>query len=198
MQVAYYDRDPAAVITCDSCGWSGVSDQAASELFRELMEVNCPTCDRRLMTVVFPTLEETRAAARAGHPEAVKELPRVEAAAARAQRAEELQLRSPEQLPDLPAYPMRLDWDIEERDDELWTVVRWGPVIIWQELAYWEGYERFLSIVGILRQRYGKQLQEVRPTPASELYLYGDALGAPQQVRALNDELSAGTASPSN
>ncbi len=190
--VHYYDRDPQALASCDSCGWSDLNSQTACEVFAELMELNCPRCDHRLMTVIFPTIEETRSAAQAGHPEAIKELPRLETTAARVERAERLHLRSPDQLPDLPSYPMRVDWDLEERDDEKWVVVRWGPVVIWQELAYWEGYERFFSIVGILRQRYGRLLQEVRPTPCSELYLYGDSLRARGRVQELNHELAAG------
>ena len=35
-------------------------------------------------------------------------------------------------------------------------------------------------------ERYGSRLAEVRPTPASEVYLYGDKLSAPQTVDALN------------
>lgn len=61
-----------------------------------------------------------------------------------------------------------------------------------EELAYWEGDERFFSIVRILRQRYGRLLQEVRPTPGSELYLYGDSLRARGRVQELNHELAAG------
>jgi hypothetical protein len=189
--VVYYDYDPEATVTCGECSWFGRTSQASRELFRELMTLHCPQCDRRLMTVVFPTIDETRAAAEAGNLEALKALPDLEAAANRAQRAEQLHLRSPDQLPDLPVHEMRLDWDLEEVEEEKWTVVRWGPVVVWRELAYWEGYERFIEIVRLLRRRYGRLLREVRPTSRSELYLYGDSLTAPSRVQKINDELTS-------
>lgn len=34
--------------------------------------------------------------------------------------------------------------------------------------------------------RYGERLAELRPTEASEMYLYGDKLSAPDTVAALN------------
>jgi hypothetical protein len=60
---------------------------------------------------------------------------------------------------------------------------------IWRELAYYEGYRRFAAVFEILRERYGSRLAEVRPTPASELYLYGDKLSAPDTIDALNASL---------
>jgi hypothetical protein len=56
-------------------------------------------------------------------------------------------------------------------------------------LAYYEGYRRFAAVFEILRERYGSRLAEVRPTPASELYLYGDKLSAPDTIDALNASL---------
>ena len=61
---------------------------------------------------------------------------------------------------------------------------------IWRELAYFEGYTRFEKVFAILGERYGSRFREVRPTPESELYLYGDRLSAPDIVRRLNATLS--------
>jgi hypothetical protein len=69
-------------------------------------------------------------------------------------------------------------------------VLRHAGVEIWRELAYWEGYTRFETVFAILRERYGRRLREVRPTDASELYLYGDCLTAPRTVTRLNATLS--------
>ena len=82
-----------------------------------------------------------------------------------------------------------IDWDLEGQDDEDWTVLRHDGQEIWRELAYYEGYQRFAAVFEILRERYGSRLAEVRPTPASEVYLYGDKLSAPETVERLNASL---------
>jgi hypothetical protein len=60
------------------------------------------------------------------------------------------------------------------------------------ELAYYEGYRRFAEVFGILRERYGPRLAEVRPTPASGIYLYGDEFSARATIDALNASLTGG------
>jgi hypothetical protein len=47
---------------------------------------------------------------------------------------------------------------------------------IWPELAYYEDYPRFAAVLKILHERYGSKLKELRPTPASQLYSFGDQL----------------------
>ena len=41
----------------------------------------------------------------------------------------------------------------------------------------------------LLRRRYGKALQDLIPTEASRLYLWGDDLHAPQKVEATRREI---------
>jgi hypothetical protein len=104
--------------------------------------------------------------------------------------ADQRKLREPGQLPVLEDAQIVIAWDFEERDGEHWTVLRHGAVEIWRELAFYEGYERFAEVFDILRQRYGTRLRELRPTPASATYLYGDRLSAPQAVEDLNATLN--------
>ena len=70
-------------------------------------------------------------------------------------------------------------------------MLRHGGQEIWRELAFFEGYERFAVVFEILRERYGSRLTEVRPTSASELYLYGDKLSAPATIERLNASLES-------
>ena len=44
-------------------------------------------------------------------------------------------------------------------------------------------------MLDVLRKRYGSRLENLVPTPASELYLYGDRLSAPDRVQAARDAL---------
>ena len=108
---------------------------------------------------------------------------------ARWSRARQLALEEPSQLPDLPGAQIRIDWDFEAADGETWTVLRHNGAEIWRELAYYEGAPRFAEVFEILRARYGTRLTEVRPTPASWTYLYGDDLRSPAKIDSLNDSL---------
>ncbi len=189
--LGFWDYDRDATLTCPGCGWSG-SGAGNEEYFDELLDVSCPQCDRMLLIVSFPTAEETRAAAAAGNPRAEAELPSVDEREERLERALELELKTAGQLPNLRGDTLRLDWDLEERDGEHWTVLRHEGNEFWRELAYYEGYERFAVVFELLRERYGQRLMEVRPTAASELYLYGDKLSAPETIERLNASLSRG------
>ena len=187
-----YDRD--ATLSCPACSWSGRGADN-EESFEDLIDVRCPQCDRMLLIVTFPTIEETRAAAAAGNPRAEADLPNVNRLEARVDRAEELKLRRPDQLPKLAGTEWRIDWDFEEHDGEIWTVLRHDGAEIWRELAFWEGHERFAEVFEVLRQRYEPGLTEVRPTDAAKSYLYGDKLSAPEKIDRLNATLR--TADPS-
>jgi hypothetical protein len=169
-----YDR---AMVSCPSCGWTGrPGDNEGIHL--DLLDVYCPECKRILLIVPFPTGAETRVAAAAGNQLARAELPHLDAIESRMRRAHRLELRATTQLPDLDGDRLVIDWDFEERDNEKWTLLRHGDREIWRELAYYEGYRRFAEVFGILRERYGPRLAEVRPTPASGIYLYGDEFSA--------------------
>jgi hypothetical protein len=187
---SFWDYDREADLTCPVCGWSGPGQQG-EELQREVIDVRCPTCDALLLIVNLPTIEQTRAAAEAGNPRAIAELPYVETLEARAERAAALQLTEPGQLPALPGQRLRIIWDFETRDGESWTILRHGRKVLWRELAYYEGYERLAQVFAILHQRYGDRLAEVRPTARSETYLYGDYFPSVAMVRDLNQRLQS-------
>src|ERR1700722_1341467 len=93
---SYWDYDRHATITCPDCGWSGPAAQG-EEAYAELLDVDCPRCDRGLLIVPFPAAEETRAAAAAGNPHAQAELPRVEKGEARVARAAGAEVKTGDQ-----------------------------------------------------------------------------------------------------
>ncbi len=74
--------------------------------FEDLFDLRCPRCDRILLIVSYPTFAETRAAAAAGHPRAIADLPQVVAQEAFLARAEASELKDPEQLPELDQAPV--------------------------------------------------------------------------------------------
>lgn len=195
-QVKFYEFDDKRPISCD-CGWSGEAGQGNREEYRQLYDISCPRCDRMLLIVPYPTHEETRVAAAAGHPQAKADLGMVEQRESFLARAERQKLTADSELPDLDDDEIVIEWDFEEpaEQDEHrdgWTVLRQGDREIWRELALFEGYERFGEVLEILRARYGARLVDLRPTRESLYYLLGDNLRAAGTVRALRESLRNG------
>ncbi|MEJ7745382.1 MAG: hypothetical protein WKF61_01230 [Luteimonas sp.] len=98
-------------------------------------------------------------------------------------------LKTPEQLPDLEGDDIVLLWDAEDYQRGGDTLIRYGSEVIWREPAQYEGYERFIEVANLLKQKYGDRLQDLVPSRNSELYLYGDALGSPSRISKFREEL---------
>ena len=78
--VRYWQFDWGATVDCPACGWRGTGQEADMNLFSELFDLRCPSCDRMVVIVSFPTEEETREAAARGNPDARRQLQRIEEA----------------------------------------------------------------------------------------------------------------------
>lgn len=189
----YYDNWRSATLECPRCGWKGTFDQGSVELHEELMDSSCPACDflsaPMLAIVSYPTTQETEQNwEKLTDPEKRELLARKRWLAA----WQAASLKSINQLPDLAGPTVALVWDQVDGDaGGPFTVIRHGDTEIWREPACWEGYERFGDVVQILKQKYEKRLVDVVPTPASNLYLFGDKFSAPEYVvqirKALNE-----------
>lgn len=193
-QLRYYDYDREAEITCPECRWSGRPGDH-EEYYDQLLDVCCPKCEKMLLIVSYPTIEETRAAAAQGDTRAVEQLSAADQREAFLEEARRSELKSPSQLPDLDDASIVIDWDFEEQNGKEWTVLRRNATVIWRERAYYEGYRRFEEVVQILQDKYGARLKEVRPTTASHLYLYGDNHFASKFVDKVNAWLAGGAES---
>lgn len=161
----YYDTWKTEKLTCPKCGWSGTFEQGSVEHHHELMDSSCPVCDwseaPMLAIVSFPNVQETEA-----HLNALSESE---------QGSLPIKLKSLADLPDLSSSPIVLKWHLEEDQvGDHWTVISHEGKLIWSEPAVWEGYERFVEIVAILKRKYGERLVDVVPTNVSERYLFGD------------------------
>ena len=74
----YYADWDTKQFDCRSCGWSGDSAGMSSELHTDLVDYSCPRCDRMILIVALPTLDDIRAAAVAGSPKAAAHLAHIE------------------------------------------------------------------------------------------------------------------------
>jgi GTP pyrophosphokinase len=168
---------------CPRCGWQGLPEEASQEHFRDLFEFYCPRCGEKLGLIAYPTREEIREAAARGDESARVDLMAVEIQEARERRFEIEKLKGPEDLPDLPGDRLHFLWDLgeNERGEEM-VVLRLGRRILWIELAFWEGYERFNEVREILKQKYGRRFCALAPARGSEDDLFGDCLSAPGRI----------------
>ena len=186
--LAYWDYDPDGPLKCPACGWHG-SGKGLEELFRELLDVKCPQCACILLIVMHPTDDETRAAAAAGNVAAIDALPSLDARGRLSQLRDELELTASSTLPALAGESLVITWDYYDDGTTSWTVLRHEDIELWREPAYYEGADRFKVVASILQSTFGDRLAELRPTAASDLYLYGDQFSAPGKVANVNDAL---------
>ena len=188
----YYDDWKSAVLECPRCHWSGKFIDGSVEYYSELKDCSCPQCDfahaPMLAIVNYPTTEEMRSSE---DPTDVLQAAVIE----QLQKNYEAQkLRSGDQLPDLDAPSLELVWDfIEPR-----TVLRYGNRVLFSEPAVFEGYERFEEVCKIVHEKYGNRVTDLVPTSASELYLWGDVLAAPDLVASVRREVFGGKKDSAN
>src|SRR5688572_30519257 len=116
VHLKYYDYEPGRTVTCGSCRWIGSADDH-QEFHGDLFDVACGGCGELWLIVVFPTLAEVREAAAAGDARAIADLPEIEAQAADRDRRKSLLLRESDQLPDLPARPLTIEWACVDTSD---------------------------------------------------------------------------------
>ena len=173
----YYDDWRNAVLTCPVCGWQGRWEEAEVNHHSQLMDAECPRCVSHppmLAIVSYATGDEIKRAAKAGNPEAMRELVRVVQRENRLEIFERDKLKTVEQLPDLPDADYEFIWDITEDEHDKFQEIRIGGRLIWRELAFWENGTRFGEIEDLLKQKYGARFRSLTPTPGSELWLWGD------------------------
>jgi hypothetical protein len=174
----YYDSWRNELLACD-CGWRGTFEQGHVEHHNELMDSECPNCSAIIALVVYPTAAEVEQ----NEPHDSRFRRTVRKAEERQAGSKSLCLRSVEQLPEIRDPGFVLDWSFEEDGlGEKWTVIRKAGQEIFRELAFWEGWRRYLEIAAILKSKYGNRLLDLRPLDQSWLYLLGDSLVAGERI----------------
>lgn len=184
--IGYYTYE-AHTYQCSHCAWQGLgADLRQGETFDDLFELDCPVCGEKVTFIMYPSVREALA-----NGDKVLEADRAEMEDMQRfwDTCKALELKLPEQLPDIDAPAFTIHWDKEDR----MTVLRHGDTVIFTEMALWEGYERYQEVGLILRQRYGDALLDLVPTPESENYLYGDRLSSPGLVRAFRQTVFGAT-----
>ena len=183
---SYFDRWRNCKLFC-VCGWSGPLDPDQTEPHRILLEFSCPSCDTALAFVHYPTDEEMVANSKQLSSEERTNLAKRQAFLS---EVEGLALHASHQLPDLEGASLDLSWDFVTEGRNHYTIIRHHNQVVWKERAFWEGIERFNTVLGLLKTKYGDRLIDLIPTESSLLYLYGDNLSAPEEVRRIRRSLA--------
>jgi len=71
---SYYD--PAwrtETFTCP-CGWAGTEEQMGGDAYADLRDCCCPLCDRMLLIIEYPLIQDLRRIAATGNKEAQRDL----------------------------------------------------------------------------------------------------------------------------
>jgi hypothetical protein len=181
----YYDPWKTYDYTCSACSWHGKGgDLAYGEIGSDCMELVCPVCRELLVLIMYPTVEDSRA-----NWDKLSESERSNIEQVEAFRADfqSRKLREPSPLPDICESSFVLYWDFDDSSREM--LIKHQEQIIHREPAIFEGYERFIEVAQILRNRYGEALRDLIPTESSEVYLYGDHLAAPQKVDLAREQI---------
>lgn len=158
------------------------------ESFSEGAEYECPRCGGYFGFRAYPLLSEVQADPRADPADRLAANRRAE----RLAQFEKTKLRSPDQLPDMVLASTTLVWDVVGPEGAGEVVIRAGDRVIWREPSWYENYHRFCEVASILWRKYGVGLQDLEPSAASELDLYGDSLGSPARVQKVRDALARG------
>lgn len=72
-----------ATHTCAACEWRGPLGALDLEPHRDQSEYSCPQCECLVVVVAHPDMEQVKAAAASGHPEAMEQLALLDAFANR-------------------------------------------------------------------------------------------------------------------
>ena len=184
----FYGTWEEDIYVCDKCGWKGTGEKCIQgETFKDLFEINCPSCNERIDVVLYPTIEESRA-----NWDKVSEEDKrmVEAREQFLKEAEVRCLESPEQLPEVEGEVLIFVWDLRRYEKNRFeTLITYGKQVIWREPAFYEGYGRFAKVARILKKRYGDRLKDLVPTQRSQDFLWGDYLSAPHKIDDFRNRL---------
>jgi hypothetical protein len=142
----------------------------------------CPECSELVDLIILP---EERICSHGAEGLTPEQLKAREEAEEEKKRFNGLCLSSPEQLPDLDGEEMVLAWDQDKGDSR----VLLGDAAIWSEPVLYEGFERYVRVALILKDKYGDRVKDLIPTDRSLLFLYGDYYPSMAYVRKVRKEL---------
>jgi hypothetical protein len=146
-------------------------------MFDALLQVDCPTCDKRLCLVIYPSPAEERAAAKAGNEEAKRAAGDEKRRASREVKFKTTKLVRATQLPMLKGVEaIDLLLECEEIDGDTFFVLERDGERLHAEPAWWESNEPLRRYCRHAVKRYGERLKTFTIGSGASMWLAGDSL----------------------
>lgn len=190
----WFDNWQSVRLTCDKCSWKGSVKKSAVEPgdgdSGSAREYRCPRCSHLLLTVEHSASLEVMMANWNILNDATRGaiLCRPE----RQERIEEEKLKSPSELPGLKSGPNFLTFKLTWHPDPEVSYSIWhGIQFLWIQPATWEGHSEFLRIAEIIRERYGRRITDLKPTPEARGFLIGNDPAGKQNIERARRLLSS-------
>lgn len=147
------------------------------------MDLECPNCYKMLAVINFPSYHETiNRGSEAERKAVLREINFRE-------KFKRMSLKSPDELPDLQKDGLIFTFRSVTVKGEDMNIIEHQDKEIWREPMVWEGYERFMEIGLILKEKYGNKLVDLIPDETAETFLYGDKLQAPTIIKEFRRQL---------
>lgn len=176
------------VFNCDQCGWQGKGKETKNgETFRAGFEIHCPKCGNEVGgMIMYPTFEETL---EKGSP-----TDKMVATITKSmhERWKESLLKDINELPELNGESMTLVSKEADRENEQYIQVYYKDQLVWEEIRYYEYYDRFIELGKLLKRKYGDKMIDFVPDTSS-FDLYGDRMSAPYQIKRFRKSLRPGS-----
>lgn len=159
-------------LTCPDCGWSGLGSEACLN-FETVMDLECPKCFKMLAIISSPTYGEVLYKGSERDREALlREIKFKE-------NFERVCLKTRDQLPEIEGSNLRFNFRSDTIKGEDLNIIEYQGKPVWQEPMLFEGYERFIKMGAIMKEKYGNRMIDLIPDETAEMFLYGDKLKAP-------------------
>ena len=174
------------------CGWKGKLDGV--EIYDEVMDFSCPDCDKMLAIISSSGGEGIAGVISPfGSKKNPVQIDEQEDSFVKIRenflnKFDKESLKSSDQLPDLDENSFAFVWDDNFIEGK--TVILFGDKVIWSEPKVWEGAERFIEVVEILKEKYGKKFVDLIPTEGSYLYLLGDRYSFMKKIEEARHKIS--------
>ena len=185
----YYDR-LTREFACGECGWSGLgSGLRQGELYRQVVEFDCPSCGAKVTHFAFPSREELEDAAARGIEEAQRDLQIARRRDDRWKRVLDSRTGPIADYPGPASESIRARIvQVEDDDGESWFVLYLNNVDVHRELAAYEDVEPAKRLLSALRDRYGARLRSF-DYHGAEYYLSGDSAFLGSSLRRMVEDL---------
>src|SRR5690606_30336921 len=152
-------------LTCPDCVWSGTGSESCQNFDGTVMDLECPACFKMLAIINFPTIGEGLVRSSEEKRKALIRQINFQ------ERFKRLSLKSADELPEIEGLSLSFSFRSDTIKGEDLNIIEYKGKTVWQEPMVFEGYERFIELGNILREKYGNRMVDLIPDATAETFL---------------------------